>query len=225
MAVGTGPAAASSDTTGPLITFSEPEGPLGRGQEVTVTLQDPSGINLTQLFEFRSVFLKIVDDRGLEQARMDLTSGFAYDNGSSSRGSVSFIVPDLEASEYRFTVSATDNYNNRSQTSVMYAVGNVSTRSDVTGVRAYPNPFDPEGEPLRLLFTLSRSSEVTVRIYTVSGRLVRRESLAGTRGENAFGWDGRDGRGDPVANGVYLVLLSTGDADPQRHLERLVVLR
>jgi hypothetical protein len=226
IAVGMGPAAASSDTTGPLITFSVPEGPVGRGQRVSVTLEDPSGINLTQLFDFRSVFLKIVDDRGLEKARQDLTQGFAYDTGSSSRGSLTFTVPDLEPTEYRFTVSATDNYNNRSQTSVTYAVGDASAGSEITEVMgAYPNPYDPESGPLRLLFTLSRSAEVTVRIYTVSGRLVRGETLAGTRGPNAFRWDGRDGRGDPVANGVYLVLLSTGEKDPQRRLERLVVLR
>jgi flagellar hook assembly protein FlgD len=105
-------------------------------------------------------------------------------------------------------------------------VGDVSAGSEITEVMgAYPNPYDPESGPLRLLFTLSRSAEVTVRIYTVSGRLVRGETLAGTRGPNAFRWDGRDGRGDPVANGVYLVLLSTGEKDPQRRLERLVVLR
>lgn len=224
--VGVGPAVVSSDTTGPRITFSETEGPVRPGQQVTVTLEDPSGINLTQLFDFRSIFLKIVDERGLEQVRLDLTRSFAYETGSSSRGRLSFTVPDLEPELYAFTLSATDNYNNRTQAAVEYVVGELSADATITGVTgAYPNPYDPAQGPLRLLFSLSRTSEVTVHIYTVSGRLVRRETVAGTRGPNAFLWDGRDASLDPVANGVYLVLLSTGEDGPQRHLERLVVLR
>jgi flagellar hook assembly protein FlgD len=95
-------------------------------------------------------------------------------------------------------------------------------------VGAYPNPFNPEAGSTRLMFSLSRGGEVTARVYSVSGRLVRQETIPGAPGQNAFIWDGRDAAHDPVANGVYLVQLTTRgeeDGDTRRHLERVVVLR
>lgn len=229
IAVGTGTGVTPSDSLGPLITFSAADGRVSSGDEIEVVLEDPSGINLTQLFEFRSVFLKVTDGNGLEQYRQDLTEAFAYDMGSSTRGSLVFMVPDLSPGSYSFSVSAFDNYNNRTQQSVTYEVGAASGAARFVRVQgAYPNPMNPEQGPTQLVFTLDRSTRVTARVYSVSGRLVRTENLDASSGVNAFVWDGRDRAGDAVANGVYLILLTAsggGGGESARHLERLVVLR
>jgi hypothetical protein len=47
-------------------------------------------------------------------------------------------------------------------------------------------------------------------------------------GDGGVCWDGRDGHGDPVANGVYLVQLIAKQEDggkDAKHLERVVVYR
>ena len=90
---------------------------------------------------------------------------------------------------------------------------------DPEGTRVYaaPNPFAPsQDERARLVYSLARDTEVTIKIYDFASRLVRTliedESRAGqhNHGEN---WDGRDDEGDLVANGVYLyrIELTTGE--------------
>jgi len=53
---------------------------------------------------------------------------------------------------------------------------------------------------------------VTLRIFALDGRPVLEKSFArgtpgGSTGENSFSWDGRNGRGDVVASGGYIVLI------------------
>jgi hypothetical protein len=218
------------DSLGPQISFSVTSGMISPGENLRVTLEDPAGINLTQLFEFRSILLRVHDRSGLEQFRQDITPRFEYESGSHTRGHLDFVVPELEAAPYAFTVSATDNYNNRSVQSVDLEVGALTGAVEFDQVLgAFPNPFNPEEGPTRVLFSLSRSAEVTALVYSVSGRLVWKETLDDARpGPNEFVWRGRDRANDPVANGVYLVQLTTrGEEadDDRRHLERVVVLR
>jgi peptidase C25-like protein/flagellar hook capping protein FlgD len=224
-----GLASAGTDTTGPAITFSLTSPEVEAGQVITVTLEDPSGINLTRLFEFRSILLKVTDRSGLEQLRQDLTESFTYDLGSHTKGTLEFRVPDLPPAPYSFSISATDNFNNRSQGLASVELGNANTQLGFEGTHyAYPNPFDPAGEPTKLLFSLNRSAEVTIRVYSVSGRLVRKADFGAQAGPNAFSWDGRDEAGDAVANGVYLVRVvaqRSGSEETARILERVVVLR
>ena len=78
----------------------------------------------------------------------------------------------------------------------------------------YPNPFNPE---TWIPYRLSESIEVTVRIYTVSGTLVRTLNLghqpAGLyhqRSRAAY-WDGKNELGESVASGVYFYTFTAGD--------------
>jgi hypothetical protein len=219
-----------SDTTGPAITFSLEDGAGTRGGEaVDAILEDPAGINLTQLFEFQSVLLQVLDADQVEILRQDLTPRFAYDKGSASRGQVSFTVPDLVPGEYVFQLSATDNYNNRSRAGLSLVVGGGAGSGAVFTefTAAYPNPFNPGVGPTQLVYHLNQAAVVSVRIFSISGRLVLQASQEGRAGPNYFPWDGTDERLDPVANGVYLVRLASRGAggDEDTRLERVVVLR
>jgi hypothetical protein len=219
----------TSDQSGPTITFDPPSGIVFPGSEIGATLEDPSGINLTRLFEFRSILLKVFDRSGLEQFRQDVTDRFQYEEGSSTRGHLTAVVPDLEPAPYTFTLSATDNLNNASLASLDLEIGTPSPISDFETVQApYPNPFNPDGEPTKLVYSLTRTARVTARIYSVSGRLVRKADMDAEAGSNVFEWNGRDEAGDAVANGVYLVQLTskrTGSSETRKVLERVVVLR
>lgn len=75
---------------------------------------------------------------------------------------------------------------------------------------SYLNPFNPE---TWIPYSLKQAAEVTIEIYALDGRLVRRISLgrkpAGhyvTKSRAAY-WDGRNSHGERVAGGVYFYAL------------------
>ena len=74
---------------------------------------------------------------------------------------------------------------------------------EIRSLYSHPNPSRS-----RTTFTyeLSRDAdEVSITIYTTSGRRIRRLDNAPTkRGYNEVMWDGRDEEGEPLANGTYI---------------------
>ena len=85
----------------------------------------------------------------------------------------------------------------------------------------YPNPFNPE---TWIPYQLSASVDVSVSIYAVDGRLVRRLDLghqsAGvyrSRSRAAY-WDGRNEFGERVASGLYFYTLTAGDFTATRKM-------
>lgn len=96
----------------------------------------------------------------------------------------------------------------------------------ITGLgQNYPNPFNPE---TWIPYQLAESSEVTIRIYNISGQLVRTLHLgrqnAGiywSRGKAAY-WDGKNNAGVQIASGVYFYHLQAGSFNATK---KLVVLK
>ena len=75
-------------------------------------------------------------------------------------------------------------------------------------MQVYPNPFNPR---LSVAFSLQREEAVTVAVYSLDGRLVKRLANGSfAAGEHAFAWDGRDDRGRGQASGTYLVQMQAG---------------
>ena len=76
----------------------------------------------------------------------------------------------------------------------------------------YPNPFNPE---TWIPFELNQDSDVSLAIYDMAGRLVRRLDIgfqkAGTylQRDRAICWDGRTQSGEQVASGTYFYTLKT----------------
>jgi flagellar hook assembly protein FlgD len=70
---------------------------------------------------------------------------------------------------------------------------------------------------------LPQTAHVTLSIYDAGGRLVRtlvdEQTLAG---EHALIWNGRDGKGETVASGVYFVRLAVAG---QVRTHKIVLLR
>lgn len=75
---------------------------------------------------------------------------------------------------------------------------NVVTRVSLTNV---PNPFNPSTE---IEFALPQAGRVEIRVYDVSGRLVRRFELGDVQaGVHSTIWRGEDQNGREVVSGVY----------------------
>jgi hypothetical protein len=80
----------------------------------------------------------------------------------------------------------------------------------------------PATGPMRLSFALARSARVTLTIFDLGGRTVRRlidEPLAA--GLHARAWDGLDDRGRAVASGRYFARLTAGTRTETLALIRL----
>jgi len=77
-----------------------------------------------------------------------------------------------------------------------------------------PNPFNPR---TTIHFVVGQEGPVKVRVFDVSGRLVRTlvdETM--NAGAKAIDWDGTDDSGRQVSSGTYLMRLSTVDAQQSR---------
>ncbi|HXF49486.1 MAG TPA: FlgD immunoglobulin-like domain containing protein [Verrucomicrobiae bacterium] len=83
----------------------------------------------------------------------------------------------------------------------------------------YPNPFSPPAEKIQISYRLSAASEVDLKIYTLAGELVMQKAYASSAGVNQIEWDGCNGKGEMVKNGVYLAVIrstATGETVKQK---------
>ena len=89
----------------------------------------------------------------------------------------------------------------------------------------YPNPFNPD---TWIPYQLSEAATVTVKIYDVTGSLVRTIEVGYKPGgyhltrDRAVYWDGRNQNGEPVSSGVYFYTLNT---DTYTQTRRMVILK
>ena len=120
------------------------------------------------------------------------------------------------------TVTTTDIRN--AYLTLQLRVGDVQPKDTILA-QNFPNPFNPE---TWMPYQLSKSTDVTIQIYDISGRLVRTLELGWkptgaymTRASAAY-WDGRNDLGERVASGTYFYTLQTRDFAATR---RMVILK
>jgi len=94
----------------------------------------------------------------------------------------------------------------------------------------FPNPFAAGREQTQFAFNLPQAGQVSLRIWTPRGEpvatLLQDRSMDGGLHQDLT-WDGRNGRGDPVRNGVYLAELTVDydDGSQARLLRKVAVVR
>ena len=73
----------------------------------------------------------------------------------------------------------------------------------------YPNPFNPS---TTFSFTLPLDKAVSVKVYDITGRLVRTlvNNTFHAAGAHEVSWDGTNASGQPVASGTYIYTLEWG---------------
>jgi hypothetical protein len=204
----------TDDSEGPVVRigFEGYEGFVDGGLLFTdqpildIALEDPSGINLRPVPQFAVLGAQI---DGLDQ--VDLSEDFSYEAGSYTKGRVRRILP-LPVGSHTVVVKAFDNVANRGSASVRFEIVAPGSDFDLDAatVAAYPNPFQHQ---VHFVFRMTAEAEVTLKIFTITGRKVFEEAF----GENLFAgspqsgfsipWNGQDQDGTPLANGTYLYKL------------------
>jgi len=92
-------------------------------------------------------------------------------------------------------------------------------------VTNYPNPFHPPSEGTTIAYKLDDHADVTIRIFSLTGDLVRQVTLprltpGGTAGLNQWVWDGTNGGGRVVASGGYIALVEAQGQGQTMHVMR-----
>lgn len=90
-------------------------------------------------------------------------------------------------------------------------VFNVQLSANISDVTNWPNPFNPNKEKTNIRYRLGKTADkVMIYIFDLTGALVKQLSgSCNAEGPNVWNkyneveWDGRNGRGDIVLNGVY----------------------
>ncbi|HEY3294343.1 MAG TPA: type IX secretion system sortase PorU [bacterium] len=167
-----------------------------------VNLSDNSGLNLSG--EVGHKITGRIDDAQTE----DLTSFFNYDLDRYTTGSLEKVLGPLTVGEHRLIIEAWDSFNNLNQTTLTFMVGQGGEAGyAIRDVYNWPNPMK-DVTHFTYFLTEDGTSRVSLKLFTLSGKLVYEMNGLGTRGP-AFNsnadrpWDGRDREGHPLGNGVY----------------------
>ncbi len=167
-------------------------------------LQDENGVDLSGSLEIK------LDNVVLDKADIVLP-----DTIESANSIAVLLAPEFERGNHSLNISISDINGNVQQVERVFSV---SASNDLIVHGNYPNPF---AESTIISYTNSFTgplSRLSVRIYTVSGHLIRSKQLHAPNnvesddklldtGYHELEWDGTDDNGNDVANGVYFALI------------------
>jgi hypothetical protein len=184
--------------------------------DVEITLFDDDGIDVVGSGPSEGLNLEVSG----ALSRRNINHKFVFAEGDFRTGSADYTLnrEDLKAGTYTLRIRGQDLLGNISSLDVPLQVIDEQSFSLGT-VFNYPNPFEM-GATTRFFFTHSGAHagnddmpefgaiKVMIKIYTLSGRLVRIIRNA----RNGQVWDGTDERGNTLSPNVYLYRI-TGDAD------------
>jgi len=166
-------------------------------------LADESGINLSSTSIGHDITAALQDKNG---DKIVLNDFYEPTPNEVGQGTVTYQLPELEPGTYKLYIKAWDILNNSSEGMTEFIVRECGD-GNITNVYNYPNPFSTSTD-FTFEHDLSNTSlELSVSIYTVSGKLVK--SIVDSRFASGnritdLSWDGRDDYGNKLAKGIYL---------------------
>ncbi|MCX6164596.1 MAG: C25 family cysteine peptidase, partial [Ignavibacteriae bacterium] len=201
------------DSTGPIINAFIDNRNFRSGDVVNQNTKiiadffDVNGINLTGQIGHKLEAV-INDD---ENSKIDLTPYYNSDT-SYQHGSLEYPMQNLADGKFKLKIRAWDTYNNLSESVLYYTV---KSNSDlfVDKVYNYPNPFK-DFTSFTFQHNLDSRVSVKIKIYTVSGRLIKEITRTNIADKNVIlDWDGRDNDSDAIANGTYIYKITIKSDD------------
>lgn len=220
---------AEEDNIGPVINlFMNDEnfvsGGITNEQPVLIAkLQDNNGINTAS--GIGHDVTAIID--GDETNPFILNDYYEANVDDYQNGKLSYPFRDLEPGLHTLTFKAWDVYNNASIAQLEFNVRDKDEELVITNVLNYPNPFIDYTE-----FWFNHNSsdvlDVSVQIFTVSGKIVRTLNGQTTGGGKITSslskdivWDGRDDFGDKIGKGVYVYKLKVRSERLNKQVEKI----
>ncbi|MEO0068528.1 MAG: C25 family cysteine peptidase [candidate division WOR-3 bacterium] len=182
--------------------------------ELEVVVEDPSGILIAPVSGFTPC-LFVNDQRG----KREIGDYFMFDDSSFTVARCRVQI-NLAGPLDSVFVAVADNFLNRGLKKItLQSVGNKGL--EVNNLLVYPNPLRGSGF---FTFNLNQPATVRIKIYTLSGRLVRDlGEMSANFGYNQIFWDGKDQAGKPLGNGVYLFIFIAENRLDMKNRQRVVL--
>lgn len=172
---------------------------IAKKPHIQITLEDNSPMPLDTSF-----FTLIYDNVPMNFSRSDLQKSYSpYPNSK-------FVIdwrPTLTKGRHTLDVLAKDASGNFFDTTYHRSIFYVYDENDIALIYNYPNPFSDNTHFTFELRGSQKPDELSIKIYTVAGRLIKDLKIPYTDyniGFNKILWDGRDQDGDDIANGLYI---------------------
>lgn len=181
-------------------------------------IADSNGINVTASAGHN---ILLVVDNSLQP--ISVTEYFSYDRDSYTSGMLAYPLNALSEGPHTIQVIAFDNFN-------LPAVANSSFIAKKSGAVSlenllpYPNPMKGSGY---ITFIISDAAEITLDVFSMSGKRIRRIETNATAGFNKIAFDGRDSFGAALANNTYFIRVKavTSDGERVEKREKLVIYK
>jgi hypothetical protein len=184
-------------------------------------IEDANGINISGL-SGHQIFVQLDDN----SAPLAATSSFEYDLDSYTKGKLNYQMPTMEKGHHTMKIIAFDSQNKVGIDSTSFVITNsgITDSADIyiSKLLPYPNPYEYDGD-LQFTFNLSERSDVTISIYTITGRKIQKFNATCQKGFNSVKWNGRDKDGDKLANNSYIYKIKAKRLDNGRSTEEKAV--
>lgn len=217
-----------------------------QGPTVNLFMNDENFVSGGITNDSPSIFAKLYDENGINTASgighdiiaivdgdetnpFKLNDYYLSDVDDHQRGTLSYPLRDLEPGLHTITLKAWDVYNNSSETEIQFVVHDENESLVINNVLNYPNPFVNYTE-----FWFNHNSsdvlDVSVQIFTISGKLVKTLNAQTNVNDNCCGtsalsrdivWDGRDDFGDRIGKGVYVYKLTVRSNQLNKQVEKI----
>lgn len=178
---------------------------------IKITLTDENKYFALDDTSLIQVYIKSMTDN--TERKVSFNSGemtFIPGTSANNKASITFTPLLTQEGVYQLRIVGKDKSGNASGKSDYVTTFEVITKSSISNLINYPNPFSTA---TRFIFTLTGSeipSDLRIQIFTITGKMIREISMAELgslhigRNITPFAWDGTDSFGDKLANGVYL---------------------
>lgn len=199
----------SDDRQGPDIEIfwndyaRRPQSIISTNAQLIVRLRDSSGINISGAGLGHDLTATLFGNG--KQEKIVLNDFYVADRDSYKKGEVRYHFTNLEPGKYTLKVQAYDVYNNPSENTIAFEVGEPK-EAKISNLLNYPNPFTTSTSFYFDATRPGQAAEVLIQIFTPDGLLVRSlhfSELSPSFRMGPYFWDGKDEWGNPIGRGVY----------------------
>lgn len=180
-------------------------------------IEDNSGINLMG----KDGHKIIININGTTEIT-DVTSYFTYDEGSATKGKLVYQLPEFEEGSHNIQIIAFDNFNNPAAAEANF-VTKATKGLAIEQMLVYPNPVKNKAD---FTFILTQDANITIKIFTITGKKINTIKAIGEKGYNQIYWNGKDADGDKLANNTYFWKVIAKNANGSKEkTSKLIILK
>ncbi len=172
---------------------------VSQNPTLLVEISDDNGINVSG-GSGHQLLLMIDDDFN----SFDITPFFEYDLDSYQSGKIEYQITELSPGNHVLKILAFDNLNKPAVKTTSFKVSE-SSELAISNILPYPNPMPKTGGDFT--FILSNDAQITIDIYTITGKKINSLKSFATKGFNKITWNGRDKQASKLANNTYFYII------------------